>query len=117
MLVHIDVRADLDEPFKVSVDQIEAGKAWLDARTAEGSFRICLPYEQTGGFVLQAIPDDVSRVDLDVWLRAFWAPYPLLDTITMTTDVVFGSLDEGFDVLREAHAAGRRVEQPQAITP
>jgi len=112
MLVHIDVRADPDEPFKVSADQIEAGKRWLDRRTDDGSFLICLPYEQTGGFVLQDVPEEVSRVDLEVWLRGFWTPYPLWDTITMTWDVVLGTLDAGFDVLRQAHAEQRRVATP-----
>jgi len=111
MLIHTDVRADPDEPFKVTKEQIEAGIAWLNEKTQTGVFLICLPYEQTGGFVLMVMPDDVERVDVEVYLRAFWANYPLLDTVTFTHDVVLGTLDEGFDVLRLAHAEQRRVSQ------
>ena len=109
MQLLIIVRADPDEPFKVSAEQIEAGKRWLDDRTEEGHFKLCLPFEQTGGVVILQLPDDLDRRDVDTYLRAFWAPYPLLDTITYTWDVLLETLDDGFDVLRTAHAEQRRV--------
>jgi len=109
MLLLIIVRADPDEPFKVTEEQIEAGKRWLDDRTGEGFFELCLPFEQTGGFVLLRTPGELERSDIDAYLKAFWHSYPLRDTITMTWDVVLETLDDGFDVLRTAHAEQRRV--------
>jgi len=81
----------------------------LDDRTAEGHFKLCLPFEQTGGVVIQVLPPDLDRGDIDEYLLEFWAPYPLLETITYTWDILLETLNDGFEILRTAHAEQRRV--------
>src|SRR4051812_47844028 len=111
MKVHVLVRPDPDEPFKVIPEQIDAGQAWLEERVESGLFEMCLPFEQTGGFVIVRVPEDVARVDVKYWVESIFGDYPLLGTIAMTIDIMFNTLQEGFDVLRKAHKDQRWIHE------
>lgn len=109
MYVFVLVRPHPDESSRVTPEQIDAGKAWLKRHRASGVFALVLPFAKTGGIVLAPIPTEIAHSDdlTRAWLDELFADYPLLDTIDMPViERTFEVLDDGFDVLHEAHRRG-----------
>jgi len=112
MLFHIDVEPHPDEPLLVTTEEIAAGLAWLHRWKAEGVIERMKARKRTGGYMDVRMPsaDPVAaRAQLDAWI----ADYPLLNTaapITWVAEELFDDdVDDGFDVLSAAQAAGVRV--------
>ena len=97
-----------DEADRVDSATVAAGRQWLDDEETLGVIvEHPRAFRKTGGYML------VEAADQDA-LRAWLAPYPLLDTIEalIFEDVV--DLDEGFDVLKAAVA--EREQRPAEPT-
>jgi hypothetical protein len=112
MHLHVTVRPHPDEPFRVTLEQIDAAQAWLEERERTGVFTRVRPYVQTGGNVIVPIPDDMGINAARDWFETLWKDYPLRDTISWEVDVEYDTLQEGFDVLRGAVLARRPVVRP-----
>ncbi len=110
MRLHVRVTPTPDESLTVTPEQIDAAQAWLEIRVLDGRFEMCLPFPETGGFVLLTLPTDDKAAAL-VLLREMFADYPLLDTIHMDVNVVLPTLRAGFDVLRAAQRRGVRTAE------
>ena len=94
-----------DEADRVDADTVAAARQWLADEETLGVITFIRSFRKTGGFML------VEAADQDA-LRAWLAPYPLLDTIEalIFEDVV--DLDEGFDVLKAAVAEREQRAEP-----
>lgn len=108
MLFHIDVEPHPDEPLLVSDEEIEAGLAWLKSKPEIERIKA---RKRTGGYMDVRMPSNDSaeaRAQLGAWI----ADYPLLNSaapITWKAEELVDELDDGFAVLRAAHARGERV--------
>ena len=95
-----------DEADRVDSATVAAGRRWLDEQQDLGIItEDPRAFRKTGGFMLVEAKDEEA-------LRAWLAPYPLLDTINalIFEDVV--DLDDGFDVLKAAVAEREQRPKP-----
>lgn len=116
MEFHVDVTAAPDEPLVTPREQILAGRAWLDEQTDLGVIRHWRSFRKTGGYMDVRMPaedEETGRAQLAAWL----APYPLLDTITWTAEVLAPTPHAGFDELLGAQAAGLTIDEYQRVSP
>jgi hypothetical protein len=94
-----------DEADLVDSATVAAAREWLAYEETLGVITYIRAFRKTGGFMLVEAKDEEA-------LRAWLAPYPLLDTIKalIFEDVV--DLDDGFAVLEAAVAEREQRPKP-----
>jgi hypothetical protein len=109
MNLFVLVRPVPDEPFRVTLDRIDAAQDWLDRHVAAKIFLGYREFVQTGGWVRVAVPPGMSADDARAWFEELWRGYPLRETITWTVDIEVERPGDGFDTLRAAVREQRPV--------